>query len=668
MRRLQLILSAFFICAWSAATFADVQLPAIFADRMVVQQRMPAPVWGSADPGERVSVRFAGQEKSTVADADGQWKILLDPLAASDNPGELVVAGNNTLRLIDVQIGQVWLCAGQSNMAWPVRAAMEGNKEVAHANFPNIRLFKVSHQAVDAPSRDMTGKWQVCSPRSVGDFSAVAYFFGRELHHATNEPIGLIECSWAGTTGEAWADARMLRDDPRLTSILEEFEQQLPQMRAAREKYEQRLAEWRENAYYKDPGDAGSARGWSGPAFDDSEWKTIRLPGKWEETIHLDLDGAIWFRKRITVPQNWIGQPLKLLLGSIDDYDTTFVNGRQVGTVFGDNAQSRNVPRDYVVPAEAIVPGENVIAVRVFDVGGSGGFLGPAGRMKIAPESRPTEAIALNGGWKFAVEAGLSPKRGLRAPPMEPPGLNTAAAPANIYNGMIHPLASFAINGALWYQGESNVGRAAQYRALLPAIASGWRKAWGQGDFPFVIVQLPNFRPRGEDAKQVDSWARLRETQLQSAKTIPNAALAVTIDIGDPRDMHPRNKQEAGRRAALAAMKISGTRDVAGTGPMFKEMVVNDDRAILTFDTTDCRLMSRRDQLKGFTIAGADRIFTDAEAQIVGDSVVVSSPAVKTPQAVRYAWADNPEVSLYNAEGLPASPFRTDDWPLDAVK
>jgi len=642
---------------------------------MVLQAGAKLPVWGRADPGETVVVKLAGQELAATADQQGRWRVVFEPIA-SDSPLEMQISSSGsdkTITIRDILIGEVWICSGQSNMDWPVRAALEPAKEIAEADYPQIRLFIVHNRASSQPQEDLVGQWRVCSPKTVGDFSAVGYFFGRKLHRHLKTPVGLIKSAWGGTTGEAWTDLDSLKADPVLQSIVQRYEQSLPRAAELRVEYEKKLAEWMELATHKDPADSKTSEGWAGIEFDDSAWKSIDLPGTFEGCTGQDVDGAVWFRRAVEVPEAWAGRELELNLGVVDDYDVAFFNGVRVGSTGPDTPRAWMVHRSYIVPAELVRAGHNLLAVRVFDTGGSGGICGPVEAMNLQPRAKPQAdaaatiaPIPLHGRWKYAIELALEPKRHIPPPPSPPAGPDTPYAPANLYNGMIHPLAGLAIRGVIWYQGESNCERAFQYRTLLPAMIRGWRRAWGQGDFAFLIVQLTSFHAPATQPVEPSTWAELREAQLLTTRSVPNTALAVTIDVGDADDIHPRNKQEVGRRLALLAMKEVYGKDVVASGPIFRSMTIEENKVKLKFDQVGTGLKARDQCLNGFAIAGEDRNFVCAEAKLAGeacDTVIVWSEKVPKPVAVRYGWADNPQATLVNSEGLPASPFRTDDWP-----
>lgn len=640
---------------------AEVNLPSIFSDYMVVQRGSEVPVWGKASPGENVTVEIAGQRRSTTADEQGRWRVKFDPIESS-KPLEMTVVGDNTITLREIVVGEVWLCAGQSNMQWPVRASLDAGRELADADCGKIRLFQIAPRASADPLDDVTGRWVVCSAETVADFSAVGYFFGRDLQRSLKTPVGLVQAAWGSTVAEAWTDPRSLAADPILKPIVDRYNQQLPHYAKLYAEYREQLEAYRELVYHRDPGDSRSSQGWANREFDDSRWSTIGLPANWEEATGNIEDGAFWFRKTVELPESWAGRPLVLNLGAVDDCDVTFFNGKKVGATGREARMPWRVRRSYEVPRGIAVAGRNVIAVRVFDLGGRGGMHGPAESMSLSVAGAPGESLTLQGEWRCAVELSLEPKKDLPSPPVEPNGPNMPNAPSNLFHGMIHPIAGYAMRGAVWYQGESNCARAFQYRSLLPAMINGWRRQWRQGNFPFIIVQLPNIRQPAVQPVESSEWAELREAQLMTARTVPNTALAVIIDLGQPNDIHPRNKQDVGRRVALAARSLAYGDKRGGLGPLFRSAEFERGKATVRFDHVGSGLVARG-KLKGFALAGEDGCFVPADAKIVEDAVVVESDQVEHPIAVRYGWADNPPASLYNADGLPASPFRSDDWP-----
>jgi sialate O-acetylesterase len=645
----------------------NISLPSIFSDHAVIQRDANIPVWGKAEPGGIVRVEFANKRRTTTVGEDGKWMVHL-PSRKAGGPYEMRVTGLDTISIKDLLVGEVWLCSGQSNMEWQVRNSMNAQQETESADFPEIRMFTVERAVSDKPLDDCTGSWKSSTPETVGDFSAVGYFFGRELHRQLNVPIGLIHSSWGGTPAEAWTSIETLESDTILLPILERH-------REAIENYPERIAQYREMVrkieesgehlprYHNDPGNKGVEKGWADSDFNDSQWRDAPVPGFWENHQDMNIDGAVWFRKAVDIPESWIGKTLRLSLGAIDDFDLTYFNGIQVGATGEDTPNFWIHPRVYTVPGDAVNSKKALIAVRVFDHYGQGGFVG--GNLRLSTVDGPSDDfIRLDGLWKMKVELALDPLAvsgpGGQGLPPEPMGPGHYQSPAGLYHAMIYPLPPYAIRGAVWYQGESNVSRAYQYRTLLPAMIHDWHILWGQGEFPFGIVQLANFMAVSEEPQESE-WAELREAQLLTAINKPNIGLAVTIDIGEADDIHPGNKQDVGKRLSLWALaKVNGV-DVVYSGPVYDSMEINDNKIIVSFRHAKDALVVKGDAVHGFAIAGEDYQFVWANAEIRGNKVLVWSDEIENPVAVRYAWADNPVCNLYNSEMLPAVPFRTDD-------
>ena len=648
----------------------NLRLAALFTDNMVLQRDMRTPVWGWAEPGGRVTVEIGKQRVSGLADADGKWMVRLRPMKAG-GPYEMKIAGAETITLHNVMVGEVWVCSGQSNMQWPVKMDTWGvrnrDEEVANANYPNIRLFIVPMKRSFSPLENLEGEevtpWAVCSPETVGPFSAVAYFFGREIHTHLGVPVGLIESAWGGTFAEAWTSQESLRTLPDFVTWIEDVQakakEQLPRIEDLRREFEEQERAWVASLDASDAGYQAGQPAWSAQNLRETGWSPVAVPGAWEKAGYPDLDGILWLRKTVEIPASWTGKDLTLSLGPVNDAERTWFNGVMVGQT--DLKGNWRISREYTIPAELVKKGRGVITVRVVDVGGQGGLLGTAEQVSLScPSDAQTPSIPLAGEWMSKIGLNL---KNVPAPPEEPLVLsNNPNLPCVLFDGMISPLLPYGIRGAIWYQGESNAGRAYQYRTLFPTLITDWRKHWGQGDFPFLFVQLANFmavKPEPDD----DPWAELREAQCMTL-SLPNTGMAVTIDIGEADDIHPRNKQDVGRRLALAARHVAYGETLDYSGPMYRSMTIEGSTIRLYFDHVDGGLTTRDNKpLQGFAIAGEDRKFVWADARIDGDTVVVFSDSVPNPAAVRYAWAINPVCNLYNRAGLPASPFRTDSWP-----
>ncbi len=632
-------------CALLVATplAAAIQLASPFGDHMVLQQGRPVPVWGTAAPGEKVTVEFAGRKKSAVAAADGRWRIDLRKMDASAESRTLTVTGSESgapLVLSDVLVGEVWLCGGQSNMERQLglrsgqKPIVNWEQEVAAANHPLIRQLYVKQTRGTSPQNAVDAHWTVCSPATVADFTAVGYFFARDLHAARGVPVGIIHSSWGGTPAEAWTSEAGLRDFPEFSESLEAMRKRTAHPEEARRAYSEKLETW-----YR-ANDPGSAAAWRSPDFPDADWETMNLPTPWEEAGHPDFDGIVWFRKSFDLPAGWTGRDLELRLSAIDDIDTTWVNGVEVGAT-----SDWSAPRVYRIPAAALRPAGNVIAVRVLDTGANGGIWNKELPMSIAPVNATDTPVSLAGPWRVQ----FAMKLGRDRPPTDV--AQSPSAPTVLYNGMIAPLVPYAIRGATFYQGEANASRATQYRTLFPAMIADWRRQWGEGDFPFLFVQIAPFK---------DQPPEIREAQFIAWRNTKNTAMTVTIDVGDANDIHPANKAPVGARLALAARALAYGETLEYSGPVFSRAKFKDERAILSFTHVKNGLMAKDGPLTGFTVAGHDGVFHPAQAAIAGDQVVVTSADVAKPVAVRYGWANVASGNLFNRDGLPASPFRTD--------
>ena len=611
----------------------------LFNDHMVFPRDIEAPVWGWCEPGKEVTVAMGNKSAKAVAGADGRWQVKIGPFGAG-GPHELKITGPKEQNIKDVLVGDVWICSGQSNMEWSVSSSNNPQDEIAKANHPKIRLFYVPKRISTEPQSLVSADWKVCSPESVPGFSAVGYFFGRLLHEQTGIPIGLINSNWGGTVAEAWTSAGALKTMDDFKGAVEDFERMA---KNGQDDFEQIIAEWWKK---NDPGSVGGL-GFADPNVDVNGWKTMNLPGLWEGQGLPDFDGIVWFRRDFELPENWTDKDVKLHLGPIDDRDTTWVNGSKVGEM-----NDWNNDRVYKVPKKLLKAGRNTIAIRVLDTGGGGGFHGRPEQLKL--ERDGGDPVALTGEWRWNA---TKPLGEVAQPPSRLD--NNPNAITVLSNGMISCLEPFAIKGAIWYQGESNAGRAEQYRRLLPTMIKDWRQRFGVGDFPFYIVQLANFMDTTTDPVQ-SGWAELREAQLWTAMNVPNCGIAVITDIGDAKDIHPRNKQDVGKRLALEALAKTYGKQIVHQGPLYKEMKVEGNAVRLVFDHVGGGLEQRGDKLAGFAIAGADGKFVHGEARIDGANVIVTGGGIDQPTAVRYGWANNPPATLFNKDGLPASPFRTD--------
>ena len=659
--RIPVLLIAAVLALWAGeAGGAPPFLHPLFGDRMVLQRGKPIAVWGWTAPGAAVAVGLAGASAQAVAGADGRWQATL-PAMPAGGPHTLTVEGPEKRTVADVLVGDVWLCSGQSNMEWSVANAKDAKAEIAAAGQPRLRHIRIDKTIAPAPrAAPATSGWTAASPATVAAWTAVGYYFGRDLQRQLDVPVGLINASWGGTRVEAWTSREVvatLTDGAKELPPLDELGQRFDELTRRRAEMQR---DW----------DAGKARlialeqdarhqaAMADPALDDSAWAEIRTPADWDSQGHRGVKGEAWYRRAVDIPEAWAGRDLELSPGAVDEIETTFFNGEKVGatgTVQPFDASGWNRQRSYTVPGRLVKAGRARIAVRVVNLAGEGGMRanGDASAMYLRPAGAAAgEGIGLAGTWRFSFSVRL----------VEPvnAGPNIASV---LYNGMISPLVGFPITGAIWYQGESNAPGAWAYRERFPAMIRDWRARWGQGDFPFLWVQLANFRdPRAEP--RADDWAVLREAQERTL-ALPATGTALAIDVGDAKDIHPRDKQTVGARLALAARSVAYGERLVHSGPRYAGMAVEGGSVRLRFELYGSALMARDGELKRFAIAGADQKFVWAQARIDGDTVVVRADAVPAPVAVRYAFETNPEgANLCNREGLPASPFRTDDWPV----
>jgi sialate O-acetylesterase len=616
-------------------------LSPIFGDNMVLQRGKPNIIWGWSKPGDQVEVQIEDKKASAIAGADHRWQVKIDP-PSPGGPYTVKIAGRQTVELHNVLVGDVWLCAGQSNMQVGLGTARNGPENVKAANHPDIRFFSVgarsAYHTVEVPE----GAWKVVSPETAERMSAVGYYFARRVQQDVHIPIGLVVDALGGTPAEAWTSADALRP-------LHDFDLPMAEV--------QRLADEGAPEYgnyvmhWYDQYDAGVKGNWAAPGFDDSGWKTVDVPGGFNELGAPDTPALAWFRREIDLPDPLpAGMPL-IFLGSIERMDTVFINGKSVGG----SAWVEN-PRVYPLFGEVLKPGKNIIAIRVLKTKPDGGFLGKPNELHLMLGDKST--IPLAGKWKGKISVDAKPPQ-----PLPIAYENWPVMPTVLYEGMLKPIAPLAITGALWYQGEQNSDRGYQYRKILPVMIADWRRLFAQGDFPFYIVSLPEFKERSATPVDGDEWAETRESQAIAAATVPNSCLAVTIDTGDPANLHPKDKQPVGDRLALCALAKHYGEKVSFAGPTLSSVKREAAFIRLQFTNIDGGLVAKGPKLEEFAIAGEDRKWYSADAHIEGDSVIVSSPSVPHPTEVRYAWQSNPAATLFNAAGLPAGPFRTDTWP-----
>ncbi|WP_420149418.1 sialate O-acetylesterase [Spirosoma sp.] len=627
------------------AAFAEVRLPNVFGSHMVLQRRKSVPVWGWADANEKVVVTFNNQTKTVKAGKDGKWRVTLDPMEAG-GPYQMLVKGKtNTVTFDDVLMGEVWVCSGQSNMEWPLIAASNGKEEIKTANYPNIRQLLVKKDISLTPKDNIEGEWKICTPETAPAFTAVGYFFARQLQQELNVPIGLINTSWGGTHSETWTSRNAMNSSEELHSVASKLPATYEEVIKSGKERTDALIQAQQGTLPS----ADEEKTWANADLNDASWKTIAMPGDWEWRGLPTFDGVVWLRQEVVIPEGSKLQTIVLHMGPVDDGDSTFVNGQFVGSRKGAAA------REYHLPDGLLKTGRNVIAVRIADRGGAGGLMGQEDQYYLSGDGFDKR---LSPNWKYRI-ASVSASS-------YKPGPNTYGT--QLFNAMLNPLIPYAIEGVIWYQGESNAGRAYQYRKTFPLMIQDWRQHWGY-DFPFLFVQLASFNAANGDSQRGSNWAELREAQTMTLQ-LPNTGMAVTSDIGERSDIHPKNKLDVGKRLAAEAMRVAygkqseGGNDVS-RGPQFDKMTVDGNRVVLMFRNagTGLTVKDKYGYLKGFEVAGADQKFHYAKATIQGNNVVVQADSVAAPVAVRYGWADdNSDVNLYNREGFPAVPFRTDTW------
>ena len=608
-----------------------------FADHAVLQRGKEVPVWGPAADGDKITVTFAGQTVSTVA-KDGQWKVELQPMKANAEPQTMTISnGKGGVRSInDVLVGDVWVASGQSNMERQLgpRAGQQeivGWKEAAaKADYPLIRQYQLPQVTSAKPLSDGRGAWKVCSPETAADFCAVGFFFIREIYESQQVPMAIIHSTWGGTPAEAWTSVQALKTLPEYApqaKIMEQLASDPTLLDRLRE-------EWMED------NDKGTMNAWWKEKATATGWKDVQAPASYEDMGIHNFNGVVWFRKTFDLPADADGKEATLHLQKIDDSDSTWVNGTLVGETDGWQAI-----RNYAVPAGVLKPGRNVIAIRTLDTGGGGGWSAGSGELSLEFQGgTATESVSLSGSWQEQVGTPLSNGSALSLQGAKDQN------PAMLFNAMIHPLLPVRIKGVIWYQGEANNYMAHAYTDLFSTLIKDWRARWNCGDFPFLYVQI---------APYWEMTPELRESQRLVLDREPNTAMAVTVDVGDAKDIHPTRKEPVGHRLALAARALAYGEKIEYSGPLYESMEVKGDRAIVHFTHVGQGLEAKGGELIGFEVAGADGKFVPAQAKIDGETVVVSSDEVKVPAAVRYGWANVPDVNLFNKDGLPASPFTT---------
>ncbi len=667
MKKTILILATFLTLLGCQRKPSELVLPSLIGDNMVLQQKTDIHIWGNALPGTRidVSASWGGTGKSVTGD-DKVWSVTM-PTPDAGGPFTITVeAPDTTITLDNVLVGEVWVCSGQSNMEMPLAGwppndtIMYSAETIASASVSEIRLFNVQRKVSAEPLTGCSGNWEVCSPSSVAQFSATAYFFGLKLYDELKIPIGLIESAWGGTPAEAWMSADILEESGEFVSEIKKIKESVPLIAGYQswlDSHKQIIADasgenqWKDLSFSDDVVPAND--------FNDSEWPVMKLPGQFEQVTG-DFDGVVWFRRSIDLPEEMSGRDLTLSLGPIDDMDRTYFNGTLVGS--HEVAGFWQAERNYDIPKDLPKPGANMIAVRVLDNQGGGGIWGKPGSMKLIENENKSVHIDLEGEWKYQPAAELVGNRFFVFDPSQKDFSSVArptavgpSTPTSLYNGMINPLVNYPVKGAIWYQGEANVGRADQYAKIFPMLITNWREAWNNEALSFYFVQIAPYVYSGVDSTESAVLRGAQEKALQ----LPNTGMVVTLDVATVMNIHPPFKKEVGERLANLALSKNYGKDIATQGPVFKSAIAEGNSIRVQFDFVDKGLVKKGDLLTEFELAGQDGKFLKADARIDGNEVIVSSAKIAKPVFVRYCWRNGSTASLFNGDGLPALQFTT---------
>ena len=660
------------VLAWGGVTAqADVTLPALISDHAVLQRSAKTNLWGTATPGEKVQISLADAQAETVADPDGKWKLFMDLTRVGPGPFDLTVTGNNNLTVKDVVVGEVWLAAGQSNMAFQLQKTIGYTEESPRSANPRLRQFVVPVKAEASPQGACTGAWIVASPATTGGFTAVGYYFGKKICEILNTPVGLINSAVGGTPIESWTSLEALKSQPTMTESIDKIAQTIKNFDQARVDYAAAQRAWEKKMNRENT--PANPDLYSAPNIDTADWKKVKLPGKLRDAGLPDA-GVVWLRRTVNIINK---ADCGIRLAGAEGFASVYINGKLIKEITPENYQDAG--SGCKVNPTHINIGENQIAIRLHNAKGNIGMMAGAHYFMLCE-------VKLAGDWLAKAETAYPALTQAEAasypvPPLKP--LRPAECPAHLYNGMIHPLLATTIKGAIWYQGEHNSGRGFLYKTSFSALIQDWRTQWGY-EFPFYYCQLPNNGGKS-NAPRGSNWAELREAQTEALR-LPNTGQAILIDVGEADDLHPRNKKVPGERLALLALAQTYGRDLVSASPRLDQYKVEGDKIRISFRAPTGGLVAQpvpqtyvvssldnvskplvrnspNSELEGFAICGADKKWAWADAKIDGDTVLVWSPAVAKPVAVRYGWADNPTVNLYNQAGLPAGSFRTDDEP-----
>ena len=637
-----------------------LEVSSLFSDHMVLQQKQEVNIWGKNTPGQEVLLSASwGENASGITDENGNWKISVKTPNAGGPFTIKAETKKQSISIEDVLIGEVWIASGQSNMDLPLKGWLpedtvcNSKQEIASAHFPEIRFFKVPFNIATTPQDSVDGKWERTSPETAGDFSATAYFYAKKLYQELHVPIGIIQSSIGGTPAEAWTSKGSLNkmgdfDDQidgleKLQTKITDWNNRWTVNKVPRSDEEWNIIQW------DDQNAAGSD-------FDDSGWETMQLPGRFDRISTGEFDGAIWLRTQFEMKD--VTTDYVLRIGSIDDMDETFVNGQRVGGIMKNG--NATTPREMKVPANILREGVNTVAIRAIDTGGPGFINGP-----ITLSGNDGDDISLDGEWKSKLLAenisGKFFKYGLNPDISARPDVSVlnSNSPTVLFNAMIHPLVSYSVKGVIWYQGESNVGRADQYKKLFPLMIEDWREQWNE-ELPFYFVQIAPYLYQASNQK--GQSPKLRDAQ-RYALELPKTGMAVTLDIGKLSTAHPAHKKEVGDRLARYALANEYGRELVTSGPLYAGNRTSGNKLFVEFDPKSIGggLIAGETGLTGFEIAGSDKKFVSANAKIVGDEILLSSRLVPNPVYVRYAWSDGAAASLFNNEGLPLGTFTSEE-------
>ncbi len=663
-------------CGSFESSHAEVSLPSLFSTHAVLQKSDRVPIWGKGAPGEAVNVTLDAATATAQTGADGRWKTVLDLSRSGSGPFELVVKGNNTLTVSDVMVGEVWLASGQSNMEWVIYNSTGAKEVIAQSANNAIRQFRVKQVATATQAADVIGEWKVADPATTGSFTAVGYFFAKDLQRTLNCPVGLINSSWGGTPIEAWTSLEALSRDADLKATTLRQHTDKNSFPEKLKEYASKFQAWSQQ-YQRADAATADVKAITAPELPATlTWKPVELPA--DSSANLPPAGAVWLRRTFTIPAEAANIQQTLSIGRIDGFYTVYFNGEKSAEINATTGASKPGPI-YLNP-KLVKAGEAVVAIRIYN---------PAGTPSIR-SGQPLRFMnqELTGTWQSYTELSLPAPEpaalaAMPSPPEQPPQdrlINTY-----LYNGMIAPLMPYAIRGAIWYQGESNGGRGWQYRTAFALLIEDWRGRWEQGAFPFYFCQLANFGQKNAKPEE-HAWAELRESQALALK-LRATGQAILIDVGEADDVHWRNKIVGGERLSRIALANTYGKPMEFSGPVYESKKVEQDKIRLTFTHVEGGLKaaplpstyqprstidrtvplvrnSPNSELEGFAICGSDKKWVWAQARIDGNTVIVWSPEIKEPTEVRYAWAMNPTCNLTNGSGLPASPFRTDDFPL----